>query len=354
MIVRLSVWARLFVFLLVTKVQAAPVKSIGILDRDLIAQSVDAKFSDDELLKVRVSPSHSTDMCMGYKSVDQNTFVDPLAEMVQRHLKTQPIYDEVFARVYKLQENPTPVSLMSHPMCIVDHESLKKITRKTPDIDTVHMVNQVALIFNGHRARALRGSEDSVQDLQKFWLKLTSCLGYSESLGTADLPASRSIASRYAPRTYNKPEGVKFYYDRAQRNINSRLNIGLFQFSPLASGNVSPCIYNWNRDVASVKPECHINPAANKNEMINILGASRQVFNAYCGVNKILQNFYTQVNTTSPKLSFETNVVGGALKDPSQRCVTMHMKSGLAYNHFGPFQNTTGDNLKKLMSCVLE
>ena len=48
------------------------------------------------------------------------------------------------------------------------------------------------------------------------------------------------------------------------------------------------------------------------------------------------------------------NNLGQGLKPQEQRCVTPHMYTSYAYNHYGPTQNTTGKNFYELMSCVYE
>jgi hypothetical protein len=87
--------------------------------------------------------------------------------------------------------------------------------------------------------------------------------------------------------------------------------------------------------------------------MIRTLGSSEQHFNAYCGVDKLMETFFVQANTTNPARTFPTNKVNGKLKPPADRCVTPHM-AFKAYVHFSPFINSIDGNLVELMKCVME
>lgn len=75
--------------------------------------------------------------------------------------------------------------------------------------------------------------------------------------------------------------------------------------------------------------------------------------NAFCGVNKILQSFAIQVNTTKSVSTHPSNQSGGKFKAPADRCVSPFFYSGYSYNHFGPLMNSTGSNLAGLMACAL-
>lgn len=82
--------------------------------------------------------------------------------------------------------------------------------------------------------------------------------------------------------------------------------------------------------------------------MIKVLGSSYQSFNAFCGIHKVVQTFAIQVNTSSSSSTHPSN--GG--KTAANRCVTPHFYAGKAYNHFGPLQNSTGENMNSLYSCI--
>jgi len=68
--------------------------------------------------------------------------------------------------------------------------------------------------------------------------------------------------------------------------------------------------------------------------MTALLASSNQDFNIFCGVNKIVQTFAVQIDGVK------------------RSCVTLHIKSGYAYNHFGPLMNSTGANMASLYNCI--
>jgi hypothetical protein len=70
-------------------------------------------------------------------------------------------------------------------------------------------------------------------------------------------------------------------------------------------------------------------------------------------VDKILESFYVQINTTSSLRTHPDNLQSdGTLKKQADRCVTPHFHATRSYNHFGPLQNSTEENLERLMTCV--
>ena len=91
-----------------------------------------------------------------------------------------------------------------------------------------------------------------------------------------------------------------------------------------------------------------------QSEMTRLTGSPRQNFNAFCGVDKILQSFYVQVNTLKSQNTHPSNISRGALINSDDRCVSLHFYAGYSYNHFGPLQNTTRSNLDHLMTCTLD
>ena len=168
------------------------------------------------------------------------------------------------------------------------------------------------------------------------------CLAYTESLTSADVSSSYKVSEEYSPKGFEKPKGVKFYEDPYQ-DATSRLNIGLYQFTPNSSGNIYPCVLQWN----DFFPENKIDTRADQNELIRVFGSSFQSMNAFCGINKVVQTFAIQVNTDEQKRTHPGNRDGQSLKASSNRCVTPWFYASYAYNHFGPLQNSTGNNLKK-------
>jgi len=174
------------------------------------------------------------------------------------------------------------------------------------------------------------------------------CLSYVESLTTADRPFSDRIAQAYAPSDYRRPAGVLFYEDPLQPEA-SALNLGLFQFSPDSGGNIYACIKQWNL----IYPSCQVPSGGSTKEMLRLLGSSYQSFNAFCGTEKPSEMFSIQVNSSNSKRTHPANWRSdGSLKAPKDRCVSLYF-AGAAYNHFGPFQNSTGNNLEELLTCTL-
>jgi hypothetical protein len=218
-------------------------------------------------------------------------------------------------------------------------------SRIKPDAATRALAQRFSDDHNKYRDQFLDGNSDGIKSFQKHWGKFFGCLAYTESLTTADTSTSRNVASQYAASSYTKPDGVKFYIDPVQSQA-SKLNIGLFQFTPTYGGNINPCVKQWNKEY----PSCSID-GRTTDDMINAVGSAGQRFNAYCGVHKLLQTFFVQSHSSQTKRTHPSNFAGG-MKSPELRCVTPHIHASLGYNHFGPLQNTTGTNLKKLMSCV--
>lgn len=303
--------------------------------------------SQNHLMKLRnVGFLHRTDSCQSLPR--QSSFAETISQMVSLNLIPQAS-DFAGTGVSSILELPAlqdmvPTSLWSHPLCPVTKESLTSTIGegKVPPVATIDKINQFVKKVNS--ARASRNKLELLSLYSRFYM----CLSYVESLTTADTATSKSVAARVAPSGYVKPDGVKFYLD-PQQTPASRLNIGLFQFTPNSGGNVLPCIRHWNRAF----PSCSLSVSSSEDEMIEALGSAKQVFNTFCGVNKAQQMFSVQVNTRKPSSTHPSNwISSSALKNPGSRCVSLHFRSGNSYNHFGPFQNSTGSNLTQLMNCA--
>lgn len=300
---------------------------------DEIATEVDTYLQSSEL-----SAQRDTDSCLDNLK-GHNRFADGLGFFINE-LSVKRKMSLSVASAFKMPSDTSKyqeVSLISHPLCEVTKESLSKTIKKLPTDDTIALANRFA---NDHN----RLRKTNPTELKKLWGKFFGCLAYKESLSTADLRSSQNVAKKYAPSDYQKPAGVKFYYDKLQPK-ESRLNIGMYQFTPNRYGNISPCIKDWNRSYSS----CKITDKS-QNGLIRTLGSVSQDFNAYCGVHKLLQTFNVQLHTTKAKNTHPSN----ENKAPANRCVTPHFYAGWAYNHFGPLQNSMGDNLGKLMRCVYQ
>lgn len=316
---------------------------------DHIADVVDPINNSDELSVARTFEDYSRgDSC--HEDLDEAPrFADAIGFFVDLLSKEQKVQIQGIASYYGMSSsdaNYFPVSLISHPLCRVTRATLSNTIKKVPGASTIALAQRFADDHNRHRQNDLDGVQGSREELLKLWGQFFGCLAYSESLSTADSSLSQRTASRYAPSGYRKPAGVKFYDDPAQSSA-SRLNIGLFQFTPNYSGNINSCFRQWNRDY----PTCNIERGA-QSDMIRVVGSSLQHFNAYCGVHKLLQTFAVQVNSSKSRNTHPDNKQGSGLKSSSNRCVTPHFYAGWAYNHFGPLQNSTGSNLNKLLKCV--
>ncbi|MEN0057868.1 MAG: hypothetical protein AAGB31_03460 [Bdellovibrio sp.] len=307
-----------------------------------------------ELLVVRnAQQSYRTDNC----DVDleaQDRFSDRIAYAVE--LKMQPGrsqlgYVSSYFNLNKDVSTYLPNSLISHPLCSVTASTLNTTLagKNVPSAATITKINTFATTMNTYRRQALNGEREGYVKASKLWSKFMMCLSYMESLTTADTSKAQTVANKYAPSDYRRPAGVNFYEDPAQPAV-SRLNIGLFQFTPDSGGNVQACIREWN----VLYPKCTIATNASQAELIRVLGSSLQTFNAFCGAAKVAGMFSVQVNTTGSGNTHPANVnSNGSLKAPAERCVTPHMGSR-SYNHFGPLQNTSGFTLDNVLSCTLK
>lgn len=302
---------------------------------------VDTYFNDDKLVKIRNHSQFEIDQChendnLGFGETIEY-FIDELASKRSTFLHVASVYN-----MPSSMQDQEPVGLLSHPLCLVSKESLKETIKKIPNSRTIELANRFANEHNEYRLHAKQ------EQLKGLWAKFFGCLAYTESLTTADTKASKKLAKKYGPRKYSKPDGVKFYYDKWQPKV-SRLNIGLYQFTPNYAGNIKPCVDSWNHYYQ--KEKCQIKNRK-QNNLIRAFGSTAQHFNAYCGVHKVIEAFSVQLNTQTKKYTHPSNTVSGKLKESNRRCVTPHFYAGWSYNHFGPLQNSTGDNLEKLMSCV--
>jgi|GEM_PF-1386845 len=257
---------------------------------------------------------------------------------------------------FGLPDPGVAVSLSSHPMCSVTSGRLSASLRHAPSAQAVYFADSFAQKYNFLRAQMLAGTPGARRALEKLWSRFFGCLAFQESLTTADTKASFSIAEKFGVEV--KPSGVKFYFDSWQSEPLSQFNIGLFQFSANLQGNLAPCVLNWNARTAG--DACKIaskEPArtsgglmAIQKDVIPLLGSPRQSFTTFCGVNKVSQTFFMQVNTMSTKRTSMANWLGDKFRAPAERCVSLHIKD--AYAHFGPLINSTGENLGELMRCA--
>ncbi|MFN7453367.1 MAG: hypothetical protein ACK5RO_01775 [Pseudobdellovibrionaceae bacterium] len=311
-------------------------------------------FSQPELTKNRTLVNTVTqDRCQP-ELESRNRFADFISFFAAENFNSQKAQLAPIASFFALPTSQSQFienSLWSHRMCEVSVATLTRTigSQRVPSAATIAKANQWVSEYNTLRTRVLQSQPGAVRDLQKNWSKFFMCLSFVESLTTADTSTSENVASKYAPAGYRKPAGVKFYEDPGQP-AESRLNIGLFQFTPDAGGNVFPCIRQWN----NFYPQCRVSEDANQGELVRILGSDLQAFNSFCASNKVVQLFSVQLNTTNANNTHpENRQSDGSLKPAAERCVSLHFRPGNSYNHFGPFQNSTGSNLDQLLSCAL-
>ncbi|MGZ3775587.1 MAG: hypothetical protein ACXVCY_10120 [Pseudobdellovibrionaceae bacterium] len=326
--------------------------------KDTIEQSVDtveAYYKTNQLPKQRsTAGSHEVDFC-DTNLDNKRTFGERIGYMVDvnfRPLKSPLGYVSSYFQIPKNNDQYYPTSLLSHKMCPVTADTLSKTLdgRRLPNSADIKKVQTWIARYNYYRDQALNGNRDGYVKLQKLWNKTMMCLANVESLTSADSSSSQSTASKFAPSDYRRPAGVAFYDDPFQTDPASKLNIGIFQFGTVSGGDPQGCIQQWNQ----LYPTCQISKSTGWQEMVRIVGSSYQTFNAFCGVNYMLQNFSVQVNTTNPYRTHPANLVNGKLKDPADRCVSLHFSSKVSYNHFGPLQNVMGDTIGLLMNCSLQ
>lgn len=319
-----------------------------------VGQLVDSKYqSYRELLPTRnAQQGYYIDKC-DTNIQGQDRFADRVAYSVDLKMHSSKAGLGYVGSAYGMSSDENtylPNSLISHPLCNVTADTLNTTLggRKVPSAATIKKANEFANRMNQYRSEALAGNPEGYVKASKLWSKLMMCTSYTESLTSANTATSDRVAQKYAPAGYRRPASVLFYEDPYQ-DAASRLNIGLFQFTPSSGGNIQACIREWNK----LYPQCSISPKATQEEMIRVVGSSLQTFNAFCGVAKVTGMFSVQVNTAKSGSTHPANMVNGKLKLPSDRCVSPHFAAGKSYNHFGPFQNSVGTNLEEVLACTL-
>lgn len=320
-----------------------------------MGQSVDRYYKTyRELMPTRSSQnSHYTDSCdPGTEGKD--TFADRIAWAVE--LKMQPAKAQLgyVGSLFGMSNDVNtylPNSLLSHPICKVTSSTLNTTFggKNVPGSSTINKINRFADLMNGFRRQALSGDREGYKKASRLWSRYFMCLSYMESLSTANSAKNDRVAEKYAPSGYRRPTSVAFYEDPYQ-DAESRLNIGVFQFTPSAGGNIQSCLREWN----ALYPKCQVNTKGSQAEMIRLIGSSKQTFNAFCAAAKTTGMFSVQINAKKAYNTHPYNVNSdGSLKAPTERCVSPHMSVGRSYNHFGPYQNVMGDTLDQLMTCTL-
>jgi hypothetical protein len=321
----------------------------------LIGTNVDLLHHQTELLKIRTTlNADQIDQC-NPETLNYDQFSNQISFNVATMFEDIPSMIGVIGDSYGVSNQDQkllPTSLIHHPLCEVDAKTLSTTlgSARVPAKAVIDKLNRFAKISNALRLESINGNSNAKRELLDHWNRLFTCLAYTESLGSADSTSSQKVAIKYAPKNYRKPAGVEFYEDAAQ-SAESRLNIGLFQFTPSWQNNIQPCMRAWNA-VHPITSQCQIPLRAAQSDLIPIVGSSYQSFNAFCGVHKLVETFSIQVNTTKASATHPSNIVQGKLKLAESRCVSPHFLAGRAYNHFGPLQNSTRKNMDELYSCI--
>jgi hypothetical protein len=344
-----------------------------------------------QLTKSRDS-SPAFDECSTYPK-QENNFSDAIESAVRTSLISRSIItDSAIQAGYALPivKKAQKVSLISNPLCLQGKAEMTHLlgAERVPDAETIETIRLFTLANNSDRLLALKGDDAALTRFTHRWTGFMSCLAYAESLNTSDeLPAHEAFAeatssfvgmeahfSTDSQGKLIKPSGVHFGIDhtgdyfrelRAARaegrltpeflaELNAKYRswpvVGLFQFNASPTGNITSCVDQWNELVSN---SCQINKRS-KQEMFLSFSSKGQTVNAFCGVQKIVQAFNSQINTQNATGTDLGNIKNGKLEKEKNRCVSLVARSGAKriYAHFGPLANSVGNNLKGLMSCV--
>lgn len=280
-----------------------------------------------------------TDRCLNLNTIN---FANNLVFLVSKMLTPQNAYIDDIQNLFGVKKIEHLASLVNHQWCHISQQTWSNtVGKKNPDNSSLDKMNQYIQNLN----TLINNPQQDHMLVTKHLSKLFICLGYIESLSAPDTKQSKKVARKYSPKDYQRPSGVQFYEDPYQ-DKESRLNIGIFQFTPNALGNIHPCIRSWNENF----PQCHIEPGLRQSEMIKILGSSLQSFNMFCGIHKLIETFTIQLNTENANSTHPDNINSSK----KERCVSPYFSVKNAYNHFGPFQNSTGENFKELTMCLTQ
>jgi|GEM_PF-2553883 len=355
------------------------------------------------LVQQRRQDLSGVDACAGLEG--QKNFLNSIQGAVRTGMTDRQIAsDSVIDPAYGLpgRQNSQPVSLISNPICEQSADQIAAILTPpfAPSAEVVSALKAFSAASNRDRRLALQGDTLALAAFEHRMTQLMGCLSYEESLMTAEddgveaafqsaidnMPAARPHFAN-AQGVARRPSGVLFAEDRHGDFFNklraSRANgtftpalfeelkrtykpwpvVGMYQFNP-KGGNTGPCVEQWNEIVSN--PACKINPSSSV-EVMRALSSPGQTFNTFCGVQKVIQAFNSQVNTnklnttkvvngvTKTTSSVDpSNIVNGVLKQPKDRCVSLVARSGEGniYSHFGPLRNSVKDNLGKLVKCA--
>lgn len=366
--------------------------------------------SEAKLLRERVLNVKTLDPAFLSGSNIQNdtgtTFFSTIHQAIDLSLRSRKIFtNSDIDAAYGLpgRDKSIEVSLLSHPVCAQTPASLSAILGAdyVPDTATQKRINDFVTLSNLKRSRAMKGDTEAKEKFSLLWSSFFSCLAYAESLSDPELSSEADAAyndfldgnptvrADFEQRNLlHRAPGVLFgidhpgdyYIKRAAVRNNPNLSAdekaaalqklydeynvwgpkkwvvaGLFQFAPEVNGNVVPCLNQWNENVTEAQRPAGFQIGLNKIDITRAIVSPVQSFTAYCGVQKVVQGFNSQVNTSNLTGVHPDNIVKtNQLKAPQDRCVSLMMRGGQArmYAHFGPLRNSTQKNLAGLFQCV--
>lgn len=328
----------------------------------LTFDTISSKISNELNTKRTVSPFMKDCFEQMGESVP-NSFEAAIRFGVSAHLTTERDHEYEAIKAYGVEKFEKKISLISAPMCTEFDDYFSAGSSETKQkVATKFKAKQLqfATTFNTLRTAYLESKinkmpPDEIRKrklaLEKFYYAFLASLAEHESLSTADLShsdsASESISTLYKIEDYTRPEGVKFYSDPYQTDTKSKYNIGLFQFSANRTGNIHPCVQSWNQSFGSKFNKCRIK-LKNNGEAMQLLGASDQVFNAFCGASKLVQSKAIQINTPNFEVGSKKRrrtpsqnfIEDRGLKAPKDRCFSPFSTTLHTYNHFGTLGHT--------------
>lgn len=300
------------------------------------------------------------------------------------------------------------VGFLSNPLCVQGKEELSHLLGKdfVPSDEGLEALQRFAIANNGDRDKALQGDDKALESFVDRWTTLMGCLSYAESLGgdesyfaKSDKAFAEAMNKQPSVKPFFtnsaggllRPPGVLFHNDRdggyfiemrkaiangtwERSSVRNAIEkkyptwpvVGLFQFKPQRGGNIDHCIAEWNKEMQG-KDGCYINRRDN-DEITKAFGSFGQSVNAYCGVQKILMAFNSQINTTRYQGTDLSNKVNGKLKAPADRCMSLMASRGTnhvsssgkkyrvirVYSHFGPLRNSVKTNFDKVIKCAVK
>jgi hypothetical protein len=379
-----------------------------------IGQIVDLVKNNDELTISRdykVFKGSEIDKCL-HPGKAQASFFESIEANIEASMTGKIIYTNApIDTGYNLQTKRYEVGFLTHPLCQVTQAEIKHSLKKDPNLTAseIKRLQDFVSLYNSARSAALNKKNNKDERLlargqvKSYQSILSSCLAYTESLNDPDTQTSYDSFLKFKAEgaflMSEKPLGVKVYQDRpgefydeiarlrkiyeaelikpgmsddeiaaaknearlkaiAQAKINvpkTWPSVGMFQFKSQGETNVGPCVAEWNNRYKNQK-QCQI--SLGYQNLSHALVSSFQSFNSFCGVEKILQSYNTQVHTTNPAKTALAN----AGVSPKNRCVTPFARGGsFSYNHFGPLaysvakgsvSDTFPGNLNLLMECV--